>query len=173
MNCDDGSCNPWKRRDLNRIFEEFFGINSDFYGIQERMPTDFDEIFKRAIMGEGFVEGFTMIIEPEGKAEVYEYGNKPALGEGDEIVERKPLIDVIKDEREVHVIVEMPGVDEKDIYTNVSGTSVEITAEREGRNYFEKVELGCEVIPDSAKVTYNNGVLELIFKRKQPELGEK
>ena len=35
--------------------------------------------------------------------------------------------------------------------------------------YHEIVKLPCEVKPDTAKARYNNGVLEVVFKKKHPE----
>lgn len=61
----------------------------------------------------------------------------------------------------------------KDIDISSSETSVDIKAEGATRRYSESVDLGCEVIPDSAKARYNNGVLEIVFKRKEPKKEER
>jgi HSP20 family protein len=84
-------------------------------------------------------------------------------------IERKPLIDVMKDDDAVTVIVEMSGVEKEDIDIKASETHVEINAEGEDRKYSEKVDLGCKIIPDSHKARYNNGVLEIVFKRNEDE----
>jgi len=76
---------------------------------------------------------------------------------------------VIETDEEVQVIAEMPGVNKEDIELNATERELEIKAESENRRYYERVELPCEVIPDSAKARYNNGVLEVIFKKKYPE----
>ena len=36
----------------------------------------------------------------------------------------------------------------------------------ETRQYFKEVDLKHSVIPDSAKATYTNGILDLVFKKK-------
>jgi HSP20 family protein len=118
------------------------------------------------------VRGFSIRIGPDGKPEIREFGTKPTIRE-EGIEERKPLIDVMETDEEVHVIAEMPGVNKEDIDVNASETSVEIKAEGENRKYFETVDLPCEVIPESAKARYNNGVLEIIFKKKHPKKEEK
>lgn len=86
-----------------------------------------------------------------------------------EFREEKPFVDVIKGDEEVSVIIEMPGVEKEDIDIRASERHVEVRAERGDRKYHEKIELDCEVIPDDVKATYNNGVLEIVFRRKEPE----
>ncbi|AEA46761.1 archaeal heat shock protein Hsp20 [Archaeoglobus veneficus] len=163
----------WRRRKRDRddIFDEFFGREFELFDeIFDRMMRDFDEIFRRAASGEikPIVRGFSIRIGPDGKPEIREFGTKPE-GVSQGIEERKPLIDVMETDEEVHVIAEMPGVNKDDIDVSASETSVEIKAEGENRKYYEVVDLPCEVVPDSAKARYNNGVLEIIFKKKYPK----
>lgn len=86
--------------------------------------------------------------------------------------ERKPIIDVMKTGGDVRVIMEMPGVSKEAIEVNALETTLELKAECDGRLYNEKINLGCRVFPDSAKASYNNGVLEVVIKVKEPEIGE-
>jgi HSP20 family protein len=67
----------------------------------------------------------------------------------------------------------MPGVNKDDIELNADETSLEIKAEGENRKYYEVVSLPAEVIPDSAKARYNNGVLEVVFRKKHPRREDK
>ncbi|RLI89318.1 MAG: Hsp20/alpha crystallin family protein [Archaeoglobales archaeon] len=169
----------WKRRrrrDWDDIFDEFFGREFEMFDeIVERMMRDFDEIFRRASSGEikPIVRGFSIRIGPDGKPEIREFGTKPEAVRQEGIEERRPLIDVMETDEEVHVIAEMPGVNKEDIDVNASETSVEIKAEGESRKYYEVVDLPCEVVPDSAKARYNNGVLEIIFRKKHPKKEDK
>jgi HSP20 family protein len=135
------------------------------------MFRDLDEFFKSSSSGEAkpFIRGFSIRIGPDGKPEIKEFGTKPEAIRGEGIEERKPLIDVMETDEEVHIIAEMPGINKDDIDLNASEKSVEIKAEGENRRYYETVELPCEVIAESAKARYNNGVLEVIFKRKHPK----
>ena len=166
----------WRRkrrdRDWDDIFEEFFGREFEVFDeIVERIMRDFEEMFRR-FEKEGeirpIIRGFSIRIGPDGKPEIKEFGTKPEIREKG-IEERKPLIDIIETDDEVQVIAEMPGVNKEDIDLNATEKSLEIKAEGENRRYHEVVELPCEVIPDSAKARYNNGVLEVIFKKKHPE----
>ncbi len=140
-----------------------------FDDIFERMMRDFDEIFRKAASGEikPIVRGFSIRIGPDGKPEIREFGTKDMISQG--VEERKPLVDVMETDDEVQIIAEMPGVNKEDIDVSASETSVEIKAEGENRKYYEVVDLPCEVIPESAKARYNNGVLEVVFKKKHPK----
>ncbi len=165
----------WRRRrerDWDDIFEEFFGREFEIFDeLMERMVRDIEEMFKLAERGEAkpIVRGFSIRIGPDGKPEIKEFGTKPEALVKEGVEERKPLIDVIETDDEVQVIAEMPGVRKEDIDLNATERSLEIKAEGENRRYHEIVELPCEVVPESAKARYNNGVLEVVFKKKHPE----
>ncbi len=169
----------WRRRrrdwedEWDRFFDEFFG-RFGFEDLFERMMRDIEDMFRRAESGEikPIVRGFSIRIGPDGKPEIREFGTKPTIREAG-IEERKPLVDVIETDTEVQVIAEMPGVNKEDIELNATETSLEIRAEGENRKYYETVELPAEVEPDSAKARYNNGVLEVILKKKTPKKGGK
>lgn len=169
----------WRRRrkDWDDIFDEFFGREFEFLDeLMEKMFRDIDEFFRIASSGEGkpFIKGFSIRIGPDGKPEIKEFGTKPeAIRSEGGIEERKPLIDVMESDEEVHVIAEMPGVNKDDIELNADETSLEIKAEGENRKYFEVVSLPAEILPDSAKARYNNGVLEVVFRKKHPRREDK
>jgi len=135
------------------------------------MIRDLEDVFRKLERGEGelkpIIRGFSIRIGPDGKPEIKEFGTKPEAIIKEGVEERKPLIDVIETDDEVQVIAEMPGVNKEDIDLNATEKSLEIKAEGENRRYYEKVELPCEVISDSAKARYNNGVLEVVFKKKK------
>ncbi|RLI85551.1 MAG: Hsp20/alpha crystallin family protein [Archaeoglobales archaeon] len=161
----------WWRKRRREEWDPFDIFRGGFIDdIFERMIRDIEEMFRRFERGEGeikpIVRGFSIRIGPDGKPEIKEFGTKPEI-KG--IEERKPLIDVIEADDEVQVIAEMPGVNKDDIELNATEKELEIKAESESRRYYEKVELPCEVLPDTAKARYNNGVLEVIFKKKYPE----
>lgn len=179
MDCNDDRCNPWKKGNLNidRFNDLFSGFGfGGFDEMYEKVLKEFNQTLKNPELGaRSYVWGFSVRVGPDGEPEIKEFGNRPSLDteEVEEVEEmqgaRKPLIDVIEGEEEVNVIAEMPGVSKEDIHVDASETSVEISAETEDRKYHEVVELGAEVLPDTAKAKYNNGVLEVVFERKQKE----
>jgi len=145
MECGDRSCNPWKRKG--------FDVFPDLRDLME-------EIWRNGLFTPESMVEFTIVT-----------ADYPTDFEFKE--ERKPFIDVIKGDKDVSVIIEMPGVEKEDIDIRASETHVEIRAERGDRKYHERIEFDCEVIPDQVKATYNNGVLEIVFKRKKPEEDKK
>ncbi|MFP4558145.1 MAG: archaeal heat shock protein Hsp20, partial [Archaeoglobaceae archaeon] len=178
MDCNDDRCNPWRRGNLNvDRFNDLFGGFEDFEEIYERVLKEFTQNFKNPQLGtRPYVWGFSVKVGPDGEPEIKEFGNRPGLDEEQPTEEvedahiegaRRPLIDVMEGEEEVNIIAEMPGVNKEDIHVDASENNVEITAETEDRKYHEVVELGTEILPDTAKAKYNNGVLEIVFKRKQ------
>ncbi len=109
--------------------------------------------------------GYTMTIGPDGKPVVKEYGNlKPDQHLTSDT--REPLVDIIVDEKEkvVKLIAEMPGVEKTDVKIVVEDKIVDISAEHDEKKYHVKVPVQHKVDENSAKASYKNGILELIFK---------
>ena len=88
-----------------------------------------------------FIYGYSMTVGPDGKPKVREFGNvKSPLRNrgffrmGPEISsERKPLADVTTTDKEVKVVVEMPGVTKSNIKISAYNNSVEVTNYRKCR----------------------------------------
>jgi HSP20 family protein len=106
-----------------------------------------------------------MTVGPDGKPIVKEYGNTKS-----ELVSasntREPIVDTIVDEKEkvVKLIAEMPGVEKTDVKIVVENKTVDLFAEHDKKKYHVKVPLQHKVDENSAKASYKNGILELIFK---------
>ena len=93
---------------------------------------------------------------------------KPTLEPGAAEV-REPLVDIFENENEITVIAELPGVEEKDIKTEVAERTLKISAQTKERKYSKKVELPAAVTGE-LESTYKNGVLEVRLKKvKQTE----
>ena len=109
--------------------------------------------------------GYTMTVGPDGKPSVQEYGNIksdcPHISDA-----REAIVDTIVDEKEkvVKLIAEMPGVEKTDVKILVDKNVVDITAEHGEKKYHCKVPLQHKVDENSAKATYKNGILQLVFK---------
>ncbi|MCQ1536468.1 Hsp20/alpha crystallin family protein [Methanosarcina sp. KYL-1] len=154
------------------FFDEIFGVDP---------LQDMEEMFERIsrVMGMNvdhfenrpFVYGFSMTQRPGEAPEIREFGHVPMFeetGDGEErnyLDMRKPLIDVLETEETVHVIAEMPGIGKENIRLNATDLILEIETVNGNPKYSERVELPVKVDPQSAKATYNNGVLEVTFKR--------
>ena len=63
----------------------------------------------------------------------------------------------------------MPGVRKEDIKINVHDNNVEIKSDDPNRKYHKIIEVPREIDIDSAKSSYNNGILEITFKKKEQQ----
>jgi HSP20 family protein len=143
--------------EIDRIFKKmsnpFFDVNDTFEGFNGNSNSG--PIFY----------GYTMTIGPDGKPSVQEYGDvKPDHSSIPDT--REAIVDTIVDEKErvVKLIAEMPGVEKTDVKILVDKNVVGVTAERGEKKYHCKVPLQHKVDENSAKATYKNGILQLVFK---------
>jgi HSP20 family protein len=130
------------------------------------------------------VYGYSMTIGPDGKPKVREFGNVKSHGHmglatgtstasgaakpSQQITaEREPLVDVNTTDKEVRVVMEIPGVKKEDIKINAYGEAVEVTANNAQRKYHKTIELPKEANTDTAKSTYHNGILEITFSKRE------
>jgi HSP20 family protein len=125
------------------------------------------------------VYGYSMTIGPYGKPRVKEFGNvnspirgrrgfyRPMIAS-----EREPLSDVSVTDKEVKVAVEMPGVPKDKVKVNAYQDKVEITSEDPQRKYHEVIEIPPEADIETIRSSYNNGILELVFKKKEGKVSK-
>ena len=81
--------------------------------------------------------------------------------------EREPLVDISSTDKEVKVVVEMPGIKKENIKINAYENSLEITSNDPERKYHKVIDLPTEADIETVKSTYNNGILEVIFNKKK------
>jgi len=80
--------------------------------------------------------GYSMTIGPDGKPKVREFGNIRVPGIGGKgyaagpqtMAEREQLADVMTSDKEVIVVIEMPGVTKENIKVKVRDISLEVTS---------------------------------------------
>ena len=128
------------------------------------------------------VYGYSMTIGPDGKPKVREFGNvkspnqlgvtatmgKATKSSPQQIsAEREPLVDLNTTDKEVKVILEIPGVKKEDIKISAFDEAVEVTANNPQRKYHKIIDLPKEANPQTAKSTYQNGILEITFSKKE------
>ncbi|MFP4590565.1 MAG: Hsp20/alpha crystallin family protein [Halobacteriales archaeon] len=73
-------------------------------------------------------------------------------------------VDIYEEDDEVRVVADLPGVAKEDIEVKSDGRTVSIRAEGERRSYDEQVRLPRGVDENTARASYNNGVLEITFE---------
>jgi len=174
----------WNFNDLFREFDEMRNqmertFSEPFKNIENRVPK---ELVKEYETPEGgkvrevgpIVYGYSMTIGPDGKPNIREFGNvkSPFAGRGlfeqpSISSEREPLVDISSTDREVKVIVEMPGIKKENIKINAYENSVEIISDDPQRKYHKVIDLPPEADIETVKSIYNNGILEIVFNKKK------
>ncbi len=137
-----GSNDDWFR-DMPRQFEQ---MRREMESIFQEQFTDIDEtkvpknLIREYHTPEGskvrevgpLVYGYSMTVGPDGRPKVREFGNirspttmgfanKPSISG-----ETEPLADVTTTDKDVKVVVEMPGIEKKDIKINAHDDTVEV-----------------------------------------------
>lgn len=152
---------------IDDMWDSLFGADFDSFG--KRMDRIFSEMEK---MGGSNVKtyGYTMCQGPDGVPYFREFGNTvaPAIAGADE-----PFSDVSAEDDTVRVTVELPGVSKEEIVLETTVNSVTVSADTPRKKYFKTLALPCDVDTDSAKATYNNGMLEVAFDALTEERGKK
>ena len=183
------------RRGLLDMGDMFRGFD-DMHKEMDRMFNVFNDISKDApkeLVGEyqtsdganvrevgPIVYGYSMTIGPDGKPHVKEFGNVKGAGEhnlGQHLgakpqisAEREPLSDITSTDNEVKVILEMPGIKKEDIKINAYDEKVEIkTSDNAQRKYHKILDLPKQADLETARSTYNNGILEVTFDKKKEQ----
>jgi HSP20 family protein len=146
--------------------------------IEEEMPEELTDFVTEEETPEGkvrrygpFIYGLSYTKEPGKDPEIKEFGNiKPSYRR---IVpapggEREPLIDVIDRKDAYEVVVELPGVEKKDIKLHATEDTLDIKAGN-GRKFSKEILFDMPVKPETAKATYKNGVLCVTIKRKNEQ----
>jgi HSP20 family protein len=76
------------------------------------------------------------------------------------------LSEVTTTDKEVKVVVEVPGISKERIRINAYDNKVEINSEDPKRKYHEVIDLPPEADIDIVKSAFTNGLLEITFNKK-------
>ena len=175
----------WNFNDLFREFDEMRNemertFSEPFKNIEKRIPKDLVKEYETPEGGKvrevgPIVYGYSMTIGPDGKPNIREFGNVKSTfaGSGEFFQqpsissEREPLVDISSTDKEVKIVVEMPGIKKENIKINAYENSVEIISNDPQRKYHKVIDLPTEADIETVKSTYNNGILEVIFNKKK------
>jgi HSP20 family protein len=187
MSSDSDDYYPeWQRR--RRAKDPFFGDIDDMFREMEKMMDEElknftervpKEYVKERKLPDGstvrelgpFVYGYSMKIGPDGKPEIQEFGNikKGLKGPPQVTEEREPLVDIVDADGEIHVVVELPGVEKSDIKLHGTEDSLTISVDTPQYKYYKEVELPAKVRVKEASSSYKNGVLEVVLPKAGAE----
>jgi HSP20 family protein len=164
----------WSFPDIDEMMKEMEKEFSQFKDLENQVPKtlvretkDRDGMIRKEIGP--IVYGYSMTIGPDGKPVVREFGNVKRRTDAplkDITDEREPLIDVVDSEGTIKVIAELPGVKKDDIALSVDGTKLTISVSTADRKYHKELQLPSPVKLESARSTYNNGILEITFEKE-------
>jgi len=120
------------------------------------------------------VYGFSVKTNIGGKPVVEPFGNVRKTPKGPVVEEeRQPLVDVFHEKEHVLIIIELPGVEEKNISTRIKGDILTLSAvssdplrSEASRKYYKEVVLPKDVDAGTLKSKYKNGVLEIRIEKK-------
>jgi len=186
MSSDNEDYPEWSRK--KRAKDPFFGDIDDMFREMEKMMDEElknftekvpKEYVKERKLPDGstvkelgpFVYGYSMKIGSDGKPEIQEFGNikKGLKGVPQVKDEREPLVDIVETNGEVHVVVELPGVEKGDIKLHGTEDSLTISVDTAQYKYFKEVELPVKVRVKEASSSYKNGVLAVVLPKAEPE----
>lgn len=191
--------NRWNAEDMfdnefNYIHDEMNKMFDMFNNMSNTAPKELVREYETKEGGKvrevgPIVYGYSMTIGPDGKPHVREFGNVKSLKNGSGSgngsmqtvgpqlqqpshisAEREPLVDVNTTDKEVKVILEMPGIRKADIKIKAYDSKVEVTTAKDAqRKYHKIIDLPEQADIETARSVYNNGVLEITFDQKKIE----
>ncbi len=99
---------------------------------------------------------------PEGKPRIQFFGDNLIGPDGF----RAPIYEQVVDEKEgsLRLLVELPGVSKDDVQLSALEDKVTLEAVKEDRKYRTEIVLQRDIDPDSGAASFNNGLLEVVFK---------
>ena len=166
----------WKEQiNLRKMFDD---LDKEFSTAEEMLSRIFRTIREGDAQPLGsntpYYYGYQINIGPDGKPRVREFGNvKSPMRSGGASFntpvitsEREPMSDITTTDKEVKVVIEMPGVSKEKIKINAYDNKVEVTADEAKRKYHEVIEIPPETDIETARSNYNNGILEITFQKK-------
>jgi HSP20 family protein len=186
MSSNNDDYPEWFKKRRNSSKDPFFGEIDDMFREMEKMMDEElknftekvpKEYVKERKLPDGstvkelgpFVYGYSMKIGPDGKPEIQEFGNlkKGLKGPPEVKEEREPLVDIMETNDDVHVVVELPGVEKTDIKLHGTEDELTISVDTPQYKYFKEVALPVKVKVKEANSTYKNGVLEVVLPKAE------
>jgi HSP20 family protein len=141
--------------DFTRIFEKIFK--------QLGFPDRFDPENQNV---RSWSYGYSMTTGPDGKPIVKEWGTGFPKTPMMEQPNDDPLsqVDIDRGSKTVRVIMELPGVTKESIRITGTETRIRVRANYDTWNVDHEIPISAKVDPNTAKASYNNGVLDITFK---------
>ncbi|MGB6671246.1 MAG: Hsp20/alpha crystallin family protein [Candidatus Nitrosopolaris sp.] len=156
--------------DFEEVDKEFEDLFSDINAPNEIM-IDY-EAQEDVGVGEfsSFVYGYSMTVVLHDKPRISSRSKKKkgvSEHNGPQISsEREPLAEINVYDKEVRVVLEMPGVSKEHIKIQVYNNSVEVSCDHPQIKY-QVIDIPRVTDIKTIRSTYKNGILEIVFKKKE------
>jgi HSP20 family molecular chaperone IbpA len=79
---------------------------------------------------------------------------------------KESLTDIIENGKEIFITTELPEIDSNNIKLNLNKNKLEIKADFSQGKYKKVIDLPCDIKPKIKKMTFKNGLLDVILIRK-------
>ena len=169
--------------DFEEVEKEFEDAFMDIKALKELMRHYETPEDVRVREFSSFVYGYSMTIELDHKPRVREIRKVRNEGVGSSessrkrkgvskynrpqiTTEREPLAEVNVYDKEVKVVLEMPGVSKEHIRIQAYKNSVEVSSDHPERKY-QVIDIPRVADIKTIRSTYKNGILEIVFKKKE------
>lgn len=78
---------------------------------------------------------------------------------------RDPLVDIFEQENKIIVAIELPGVSKNEIEWEITGNQLKLHTKGKVK-YNKTIDLPDNIVSDSSKQSYNNGILQITIKQE-------
>jgi HSP20 family protein len=115
------------------------------------------------------VYGINIRTLADGRPSVQPFGNIKKTPKGPVVEEvREPIVDVFEEHKAIHIIAEMPGIEEKDVNLEIKGDILNISTLGEDRKYQKEILLSRSVKSEDMTWIYKNGILDIKIVTSNP-----
>lgn len=149
--------------DFTRIFEKIF-----------KQLGSKDKLDPETPNARSWSYGYSLTSGPDGKPIVKEWGSDFPETPMVEKPNDEPLsqVDIDRANKTVRVIMELPGITKESIRITGTETSIKVKADYDRWNVDHEIPISAKVDPNTAKASYNNGVLDVtldLIEETEPE----
>lgn len=151
----------WILYEFQTMFEDIYFIESLQKILQQRL-----EVKKQFMYNSS--SNILPIWNPVNK-EINYNSLKTDYKKSKKFFESEQSIDILESDEDVTVTVEIPNVEKNDIDIYIKTDSFEMIVDSSLLKFYKMLKLPCNVNAETAEATYNNGVLDVVIKkRKKP-----
>lgn len=149
---------------LGGLFKGFGSVLDLVSGIAGEVPQEGSRTGKAAASRGRLkgVWGFSITTDLGGSPVIERFGNIQDTETGTVVTSiREPLVDVMEEGDHLAIIVELPGLEERDIHIRLAGDILEINGQGQHRVYRKEILLPLPVDPETLESSYRNGILDI------------